>query len=345
MEESTDFLIIGASVAGSVLAAQFAPHGKVIFVDKYVPGTWMNCGGGLPEKVFKSFDIDIPFVPIKKAVMNIHGKNWEFPCNYVVVDRSELDKALLQKACRSGAEFKKMNYIGCDSENQIASLKDGSRITQIKYRKLVLAHGFHPMVEPFSRGKRNLSYGAAIVEIVDGDSPHPDQFYFHINSNGPPGYSWIFPMPSGRMNIGSGGFNTGSLFFKQLSSFKSVENVTGHVQKKGGGVLPLRPAGKIQQGNLYLFGDTAGMVNALNGEGLLHIAKFAPRFVRGVVQEKNLNLVWKTSPTFWYLTAVSSWLRFMNMAGAVLKLPMYPFSCRMVAFIRRILGKMIGGSS
>ena len=339
MTDSVDFLIVGASVAGSVLAAKFAKHGKVVFVDKYIPGTLMNCGGGMPEKVFKSFDVNIPCFPVKKAVMKIHGKEYGFPCNYVVVDRSELDKALYEKACKAGAEFIKMNFTGCDDAQQIANFRADRKEVAVKYKTLILAHGFHPSRNPFTRGERKLSSGAARVEIVDCKSPYPDTFYFEVYGKECPGYSWIFPMPDGKTNIGSGGFKGITIYPETLSNFKSTENISAGVLRKGGGVLPLKPAWKVQQGNICLFGDSAGMVNALNGEGLLHIDKFADKYVNAVLKGKNLNLFWKTSLTFWYLVAASFVLKFTIFSAKYFKIPLYPPACRLVAFTRRMLGK------
>lgn len=341
VENSVDFLIIGASVAGSVLAAKLASHGKVIFVDKYIPGTWMNCGGGMPHKVFKLFDVDIPFNPITKACMHINGKNYEFPCNYVVVDRSELDHALYEKACKAGAEFKKMNFISSDSKSQVAKFKVKSRETTIKYKKLIIANGFHPGKDPFSGLKRNLVCGAARVEIIDCESPFPHSFYFDIYSKNPPGYSWLFPMPDGKINIGTGGFSGSPISACSLMDFKKSEKISGTVVKKGGGVLPIKPENRIHQGSIYLFGDAAGMVNALNGEGLLHIVKFAPKFVDGLINDKNLNIVWKTSSTFWFLWFAALVFNLLACFGDFFKISLYPIACRFVAFNRRILGKMI----
>jgi flavin-dependent dehydrogenase len=341
MQDQVDFLIVGASVAGSVLAEKFAQHGKVLFIDKHIPGTWMNCGGGMPEKVFKSFSVDIPYLPIKKAIMNINGKEHYFPCNYVVVNRSELDKSLYEKACKAGAVFKTMNFIGCDAGNQIAKFRVGSKEETVKYKKLILTHGFHPAKDPFTGEKRKCSAGVAIVEIVDSKSSYPDSFYFEIHGDFSQGYSWIFPMPDGRVNIGVGGIIRASVFSESLMDFKSLEDITGTVLRKGGGVLPLKPELKIQQGNISLFGDSAGMVNALNGEGLLHIDKFAEKYVNAVLSGKNLNLVWRTSSTFWFLFSAAFVSKILLSMGKILRIPLYAYSSCFVAFIRRMLGDLI----
>lgn len=333
-----DYLIVGASAAGSLLAAKFANKGKTMFVDKYLPGSRMNCGGGMPEKVLKAFGVDIPFFPIKKAVMNIKGRECRFPCNYVVVDRSEFNHALYEKACLAGAEFCQMNYRRHDPKQKIASFTKNKKTKQIAYKKLILAYGFHPFVEPFSGQKRECPFGIARVQIINQVSPHPKEFYFYIYSGDLPGYHWIFPMPGGKSNIGSGGFKKTSIESASIKDLKNIENLEGEVMKKGGGVLPLSNSARIQQKDSFLFGDSAGMVNALNGEGLMHIANFADKFVDGVVKNKNMNLIWNFSGTYWYLLIAAIVLRLMIFLSRITKIPFYALACRSVAFIRRSLG-------
>lgn len=333
--KKVDYLIVGASVAGSVLAAKFAAKGTTLFVDKYMPGTLMNCGGGMPEKIFASFGVDIPSLSVKRAVMNIKGRECWFPCNYVVVNRSVLDHALYKKAQAAGAEFKKLNYVSHDPKAKTALFKENKQELTIHYEKLVFAYGFHPGKEPFFGKKRNMRSGAARVEVLDTESPHPDQFYFYIYQQNLPGYHWIFPMPDGKVNIGSGGFKSAKVPLASIAELKNEANLDAEIYKKGGGVLPLAPAGRIQQGNVYCFGDAAGMVNALNGEGLMHIAEFSDTFVDGVSKNKKMNVVWRLSGTFWYLLCAAIVLKILIFLGSVSGIPFYPLSCRMVAFLRR----------
>lgn len=333
-----EYLVVGSAAAGSVLAAKFAEKGKTLFVDKYLPGTLMNCGGGMPEKVFRSFDVDIPFLPIKKAVMNIGGRECWFPCNYVVVNRSEFDHALYKKACAAGAEFRLLNYKSHDPEKKLALFKEKQQSIEVKYQKLIFTCGFHPRKNLFTGNDIKLSSGAAKVEIIDRKSPHPEEFYFYIYEQKLPGYQWIFPMPGNKTNIGSGGFKTVNVPLASLVDLKAKAELTGEVIKKGGGVLPLAPVARIQHGDVFLFGDSAGMVNALNGEGLMHIAKFADPFVAGVYKGKNMNFKWRFSGTYCYLSCASWVLKILILLGKMTRIPFYPLACRLVAFVRRCKG-------
>jgi len=334
--QTIDYLVIGGSVAGSELAAKLAKHGKTLFVDRYIPGTLMNCGGGMPKKVFHKFGVDISKLTIEKAVMKIGKRNYSFPCNYYVVNRSEFDNALYKKACDAGASFKKLNFVGYDVDANIAFFKDKKKDVSIKYNKLILANGFHPGIEPFSRERVTEKRGSAVVEIIDQKTPYKDVFYFEIYQK-TPGYSWLFPMPDGKINVGTGGFLKDFKFKNIFKDFKKLENISGKVMVKGGGVLPLKPVKKIEMGDVSLFGDSAGMVNALNGEGLMHIQKFSDKFVNALVSGKNLNSLWRRSSTYWYLWTASTVLKFFLFINKVFKIQLYSCCCKLMIFVRNLL--------
>jgi flavin-dependent dehydrogenase len=335
-DKTIDYLIIGGSVAGSVLAAKLAQHGSTLFVDRYLPGTLMNCGGGMPRKVFDAFDIDIPTLPINQGIMKIGAKEYSFPCHYLVVNRSEFDHALYKKACAAGAEFRQLSFCRYDAETKVAHFKEAGQPVMISYNKLILANGFHPAKEPFSGKARGAERGAARVEIIAAETSHQAAFYFEIYQNRP-GYSWIFPMPDGRINIGTGGFLPDFNLKNIFEQFKISENIIGAVEVKGGGVLPLEPVRKIQQGAVSLFGDSAGMINALNGEGLMHIERFSHFYVRALVAGKNLNLLWLSSFTYWYLWLAAICLKLFLLIDKIFKVQLYSYACRLVIAVRNLL--------
>ncbi|MCF6177430.1 MAG: NAD(P)/FAD-dependent oxidoreductase [Victivallaceae bacterium] len=335
-DKTIDYLIIGGSVAGSVLAAKLAEHGTTLFVDRHKPGTLMNCGGGMPQKVFDAFAIDIPTLPISQGIMKIGDKEYSFPCHYLVVNRSEFDRALYQKACNAGAEFRQLSFLGYDAETKVADFSEHGQTVTLKYHKLILANGFHPAKEPFSGAAKTADCGAARVEIIDTETSYKAAFYFEIYQK-TPGYSWIFPMPDGRINIGTGGFRPDFDFKNIFEQFKITENITGKVEVKGGGVLPLKPAGIIQQGDVSLFGDSAGMITALNGEGLMHIERFSDKYVQDLVAGRNLNWLWWRSPTYWYLMMASICLKSFLLIDKIFKIQLYSYACRLVIIVRNLL--------
>ena len=336
----TDYLVIGASYAGSLLAAELTEYGSVTVVDKTPPGALMNCGGGLPEKSFNKLDIDIPHVKINRILMNVRGKETAFPCRYVVVDRRDLNRSLFDKALTKGARFRRMAYMKHDTETDTAYLRFRNNRSTVKYRKLIFADGFHPgrmRITQKKEQKLPLPCGAAKVRIIEGESPYPDTLYFKITDANPTGYSWVFPMNDNRINIGAGGFRTGTVPDRLIDDLILSEKLDGKMVARGGGVLPVAPVHTVMDKNVYLFGDAAGMVYALNGEGLKHISDISEKWASSIAENKNLNTVWRHSSTYLKLRFAQLGLRGIIKGSKLLNRPLYPAACRFAAASRRIV--------
>ena len=334
----TEFLVVGASVAGSLLADKLANFGKTIFTDKYEPGTLMNCGGGMPIDVFSSMKIDIPYLPVEKAVMDLKNASYPFPLNYVIVNRSEFDNALFKKAKKAGADFLRLNYQSHDPNNNTAVFLDQKhKKVIIEYKKIILAYGFHPRREPFFGKKRKEPFGAAVVQIIDCPSPFNNDLYFQILT-GSPGYTWVFPMLDNKINIGTGTLTTSDFSRKAFSDFKKQYGIAGKIIVKGGGVFPIKTPIIIQKGSVYLFGDAAGMINALNGEGIRHINTMAAKFATALAKGKNMNFFWWSSGTFYYLLTASSVFKVFRIIEKLTRIPLYKISCKYVAKLKKNIG-------
>jgi flavin-dependent dehydrogenase len=333
-----EYLVIGASYAGSLLAADLSGKGDTLLVDKSQPGELMNCGGCLPIETFKKLEVDIPYTTTSRILMNINGMERSFPAKYVVVDRRDLNRALFEKAIGAGAEFTRLSYIKHNPAEKTANFAYHGKETVIKYRKLIFTDGFHPAkVRISQKMKGKLPCGAAKVQIIEGQTPYPDTLYFKITKENPVGYSWIFPMPENRMNIGAGGFNSGKVPEAFIDNLKKSENLDGRVLIRGGGVLPVNPLSRVQENNTYLFGNAAGMVYALNGEGLKHISDISSQWADAIVNDNNLNRRWKFSKTFFKLKFASYTLKILLAGSKFFNKPLYPLACRAAAKSRNII--------
>ena len=333
-----EYLVVGASYAGSLLAADLAKKGDTLLVDKSEPGELMNCGGGLPIETFKKLEVDIPHITTSRILMNIKGLERSFPAKYVVIDRRDLNRALFQKALDAGAEFARLSYVRHNTAEKTANFAYHGKETAVKYRKLIFADGFHPArVRITQKKKGKLPCGAAKVQIIEGETPYPDTLYFKITEDNPVGYSWIFPMPENRLNIGAGGFHYGTVPEKFITDLKKSENLDGKVIIRGGGVLPVTPIPKVQENDTYLFGNAAGMVYALNGEGLKHISDISKLWANTIADGQNLNLKWRFSSTYLKLNFASYSLKMILVGGKFFKKPLYPAVCRAAAKSRNII--------
>jgi len=291
----SDFTVIGASFAGSLLASKLAAYGKVLLIDKREPGSRLKCGGGVRAREFNRLGLGIPHVKVEKILMSEKGRIISFNSKYVVVDRMEFDAAVFQKALGAGAVFQKAEYLSHDAAGNIIKVNIGGKSFEYEYKKLILAKGFHPDAD-------DRFYGASYVEIVEGRSRHEDALYFDLLQRNV-GYCWIFPLPGGRVNIGIGSLSGEPFSRDDFRRFKEEQGITGKVICKGGGMIPLVPSMTVMKDNVYLFGDSAGMVFSANGEGIRNIIKMSDIWADCIVKGKNLNIRWITNRTFIRLCA------------------------------------------
>jgi flavin-dependent dehydrogenase len=304
-----DFQVIGASFAGSLLAIHLARHGRVVLIDRHLPGSRLKCGGGMPLSVLEGLEVDVPFVPINRAIFSLGGRQHEFPQCYATVDRTLVDQALFRKAVAAGAEF-------IQGEYPVHDLPAG--------RSTILATGTPPR-PPF---------GVALAEIVDQESPYPNALFMEIPDELAVGYAWIFPLPGGRLNVGVGTFAERKLSPGMLSACKDRLGIVGRVLKTGGGLLPLRPASRVMDGHAILFGDAAGMAYPLNGEGLAYIANLAPVWADAIHAGQDLNRIWRHSAAYRKLRFGAVALDGLVFAQKTLHLPAYRWATRLSAWAR-----------
>ncbi len=328
LSKKPDFTVVGASFAGSLLASRLAKHGKVLLIDRREPGTKLKCGGGVRYREFEKLGLDVPHVKVDKILMVEKGKTICFRTGYAVVDRRVLDAAMFKRALEAGAVFQKGEYLSHEAAKNTLSVKIGEDTVEYKYKKLILANGFNP------RTGGNF-YGTSYVEIVESRSSHEDALYFKLLERNV-GYCWIFPLPDGRVNIGIGSLSGQPFSRDDFRKFKEEQGITGNIVCKGGGMIPLSPASAVRDGNVYLFGDAAGMVFSANGEGLRNIIKMSGLWTECIVKGSDLNSRWMFNRTFMRLYASTLVVKTISSAGRFGS-RIYNFLSRMAAFGRSCL--------
>lgn len=313
-DNSYDFHVIGASFGGSSLARELLKKGKsVLLIDYAEPGSRLKCAGGIEMDSFRRAGLDIPFETCPRGVLSLNGELYEKKIDYAVVDRRELDRASFEKAKSEGAKFAKAKYLSHNRNEKKAAvlLPDGVKKT-FKYNKLILANGFRHL-------GRNIffePYSVAKVEIVKGESPQPRALMFIFESGEMNGYYWIFPMPGGLLNIGAGSVTDFRGIDSKFQKFKEKYHLNGEIIAKGGGVIPLYPALTPEDDQSTIrFGNTAGMVQPITGEGLKYISRNSQPFAEMICSGKNINLYWLTSNCFLKLLLSTIVLRFCFLGG------------------------------
>lgn len=336
--KDADYHIIGASFAGSLLSRKLLKFGNVLLIDKQLPGQRINCGGGLPLDTYKQLDVTVNYQPVSQIILSVNSRNYSSPCEYVIVNRAELDKALWQKAIDSGVQFLNGEYQGHDPRDKILFLNDSGE--KHHYKNLILAYGIPSKKLQQNTGMKgngkSSPHAITSLEVIEGKSPFPEAMYVKLVSKPSSGYCWIFPMPDGKVNVGGGYISTTTSSKMPLDDFKEELGFGNAVPiSKGGGIVPLSPVFNVQPNGCYLFGDTAGMVYPLNGEGLKYIHAMADPWAECIGNHRNLNRHWHFSSTFLKLFTASLLARIMLFSNDRLSVPLYQWVSILAAKIRK----------
>jgi flavin-dependent dehydrogenase len=123
-------------------------------------------------------------------------------------------------------------------------------------------------------------------------------------------------MPGGRLNVGAGAVTHLKNIKEKLLRFKKKHSLSGKVIERGGGVIPLFPSIFPDSNGAVHFGNSAGMVQPITGEGLKYICRNAAIFADMISKgQGGVNSYWLSSKCFWKLFIASVILRICFCGG------------------------------
>lgn len=240
-----------------------------------------------------------------------------FPARGSAIPRSDFDAQLLSHAVNTGARFigglkalsvnDSATQVVCQ-DRSLGQDATGSRI-EISTRFLILAEGVRSAVarQLGVQWLKGLVHGIAARSYVT--SEHADEPWIHSHVElrahqgmAQPGYGWIFPLgtppagghagngvdpsPTGQVNLGCGALatdrrpakvNTKKLLEQYADSVREDWRL-GQPQRITSALLPMGGAvSRVAGKNWAAIGDSAALVNPLNGEGIdygIESAKF-----------------------------------------------------------------------
>jgi geranylgeranyl reductase family protein len=319
--ESADVIVVGAGPAGSAVAYHLATAGlDVLVLEKTSFPREKVCGDGLTPRAVKALTtMGVPFAEgdgwHRHRGMRIIGGggrielDWPdlsaYPSYGLVRTRTDFDQLLARHAEKAGARV--LEGVNVDSPvlddrtGRIAGVaaKQGQQFraplvvaADGNSSRLSVAMGLHKRDDRplgvavrtyYTSPRHDDDYLEAWLDLWDGDALLP-------------GYGWIFGMGDGTSNVGLGLLNTSTgfgeidyrvLLRRWLASMPAEwgfteENRTAPVR---GAALPMgfNRTPHYTRGML-LAGDSGGMVNPFNGEGIAYALESGELAARVITQ-------------------------------------------------------------
>jgi len=275
--ERRDIVVIGAGPAGSSAAKAAALAGlSPLLVEKdHAPGATNACGGlaghayrralGLPESVVER--------EISRAVVFVDGEPRSFGRSrphYIAFRRQQFDSFLAQRAVEAGAELLTGTRAAVlhPATNRLLI---GER--EVEARIVVFADGPTTLArDAYGIGHRPTSLTrTALFADLEGSYGDGRTIEFHIETNQPPGYFWVFPKRA-HVNVGVGGrpVKRAPSLRQRLRGFiaRHPDLRDRPTLRTGAGLVPSEPAARLVAHAAMVVGDAAGLVNPMTGGGI-----------------------------------------------------------------------------
>ncbi len=289
--ERYDVIVVGAGIAGSVLARLLAEKGvEVLLVEKdEYSGKTTACGGLFDRPYFDRY-VDDPSIIEQEIKRNVFIMPWgevTYECDQVTVKRRKFDRYLAERAQQSGAHLvtltKAVDYrVKSPGAVEVTLNHRKSRETRTVQAKLVaFADGPHTLAKanPLFNYEPNRPYWAyAYAYEVEGVPIDPQEIKIYLDERiAPWGYGWIFPNRNDS-NIGVGTIQAeidrGIKVKEKLFYFIEEYEKTGPLLKdrkivdKKGGFIPMWLIQHFADDSQVVLGDAGGMVSPLFGAGI-----------------------------------------------------------------------------
>ncbi len=294
----TEVLIVGGGPAGAGAARMLAAAGRdVTVVDKAVFPRDKCCGDGLTTLALRELEL-LSFAPssvpswtqVQHAwLRSPSGREVCLPLTgqgqfAAVTPRIELDNALLEHARAAGATvLDGHGFIGIVEQTPQHIVVDIEHVGLVRARYVIAADGM------WSPVRKALGVGEAgylgewhgfrqYANNVTGTAK--DRLYVWFDADILPGYTWSFPLPDGRVNIGFGVLRGGTIKVQQMNALWPDLLSRPHIREAlgEGAVLegrhtawpiPARIDQTVLTHDRVLFvGDAAAATDALTGEGI-----------------------------------------------------------------------------
>jgi digeranylgeranylglycerophospholipid reductase len=296
--QTFDVVVIGAGPAGGQCARKLAQADCSVLVVEQHPdfATHDFSSGGTPLETLERFDLPVSVVGqywSKLAVQTSQeAQTWTSDCPLgAVLNFAKLRRFLIEEVQRLGGQvWMNCRYLGLDqtAEGVTLELYDrGDRQTRTVQASVVVdATGpARVVMQPYTPASSTYLEGIGIEYLIEV-SPETyarfsDTLAFYLGHAWmPKGYSWIFPMESGKLKVGTCWFKRPhKLGLEATPAQKAIDLL---LQKEVGDnyrLLDVHGAALkysetlrdvYHHGRAIAIGDAVSAVNFLGGEGIRH---------------------------------------------------------------------------
>ncbi len=320
--EEADVIVVGAGPAGSTTAFYLAQAGlDVLLLEKSAFPREKVCGDGLTPRAVKALaamgvDISEKSGWLRNKGLRVIGAgkrmelDWpelsSYPGYGLVRTRADLDQTLARRAQQAGARLLENTTVTGplidERTGRITGVKTSISERQYVARTVIAADGNSSRLSVAMglRKRDDRPLGVAVRTYYKTPRHEDDYLESWLDLwDGDrllPGYGWIFGMGDGTSNVGLGLLNTSQAFgntdYREMlrSWLRGMPEEWGFTEENRtepirGAALPMgfNRTPHYHRG-LLLVGDSGGMVNPFNGEGIAYAMESGEIAARTVVQ-------------------------------------------------------------
>ncbi|MGA3241554.1 MAG: NAD(P)/FAD-dependent oxidoreductase [Bryobacteraceae bacterium] len=283
--------ILGGGPAGAFAAEQLAATGlKVQLFDEKL--AWEKpCGGGLTHKAYSQYPFlmenSTPKRFVSESVLaapHVGEASLKLSDPLLIYSRIELNRMLLDRAGRAGAQLEKVRVVGMERSGSRWLLRTKSGIAEADF--CIVATGARNPLRGVGTQWTPADAMSALGYYVPGEQARIDiQFLPRLE-----GYIWIFPR-CGHLSVGiCGKGETASSLRQRLERYMTERGLGWKGSPFYSHLLPSLEAASWRRNRVagegwMAVGDAAGLVDPITGEGLYYAIRSADLAVRALLSE------------------------------------------------------------
>ena len=287
-----DIVVVGAGPGGVMAAQRLAKKGAQVALLEKNKVPWLKTCGDLVTRegleALERSDLGewtaqfklvnrLRFTAPDKRVLDVFLG--EKPVARMI-PRLQMDELLVKEALRHGVDFRedcRVRRVEI-SERGVCAYADGLEVTA---QMVILADGSHaPITRSLGLFKEQVDL-IAVRQYLAGDIDPDGPLEFHFQEQIIPGYTWMFPIGNGQVNVGAGTYFRRS-HNKEVDLRVWLEQFKALHPTQADRLAKMEPMGPIRGHPLHthlggtqthaervlVVGDAAGLVGPFTGEGI-----------------------------------------------------------------------------